>query len=368
MAKIKQLKLVDATEIYPKASFDSVINTSDSDKTLKDTLTEYYGPLSKGEGIDGTQDTIEGRLYLLEEEYSDTTKYRKFVKDIKDFGARSTSEGVQLSINTDIQPVVTGDTHSGEPLTTTIPLVTTTTNGIMSSSDKNKLDSIEGDSTPLSDKGIVVDFYSTYDTTITITDGACPVDTFTKVNYNTQKNVFYVTASRKNYTVWNSNADNSIPSSDIYNTDLGRAKHIFKRTSDNISFYFKYAPTTVSSMNYYTLEELREVTINLPELDYPKVLPYSGVLSLVPTIQSTSTAHVDAIYYIYEPNSTSNYNKTFVASYNGSYYMSWSTEYHNNHEYNTHPRSNMYVESGTNIGVIVDTGEMVNLTNLNNYL
>lgn len=365
MAKIKQLKLVDATEIYPKASFDSVVNISDSNKTLKDTLTEYYGPLSKGEGIDGTQDTIEGRLYLLEEEYSDTTKYRKFVKDIKDFGAKSTLEGVQLSINTDIQPVVTGDTHSGEPLTTTIPLVTTTTNGIMSSSDKNKLDAISDDTTVLSERGLVVPFKSSSDSTITVQEGVCPNTSVTDIYWNTSAKMFVTQYQRKWYKNWQANISANIPPSTIYNTDNSRTKHIY-RDEDAVVYHFVYSTTASSEMYFNTLEILHNVTVTLPELDYPVILPFKGTLVGNPTVLAQSTSVPTAIYYIY--NTLSAYHGKFVAkTSDGSYYANWATKYHHGDEYNSHPAHNVYISSGEVYG-ITDDKEMISISDFDDYI
>ncbi len=347
----------------------SNITTEVAKKLPTTDATTYYGPLKLDTDINGDTANLEGRIYAIEELYSDYLKNLTFMDDICGTGFSQDSNGVKLQIQVNTRGIKgNGVCWSAKDTGTAIlPLATTTTNGVMSSADKLKLDSIEGDETPLSDKGIVAPFYSTIESTITITEGTCPVTTFTKVTYSTQKNVFYVTASRKNYTIWNSNADNSIPSSDIYNTDLGRAKHIFKQTSDNVSFYFSYASTAVDGLHYYTMQELREVKIDLPELDYPKVLPITGILSLVPTVQTTSTASVDGIYYIYDPNSTSTLNKTFVAVKDNLYYISWSTAYHSNHEYNTHPKSNMYAMYGSDIRVIVNTGEMVELTDITNY-
>lgn len=344
--------------------------TTEASKKLPTTdATTYYGPLKLDTDINGDTTNLEGRIYAIEELYSDYLKNLTFMDDICGTNFSQDSNGVKLQIQVNTRGIKGNGVcwAAKDTGTAIIPLATTTSNGVMSSADKTKLDSIEGDATPLSDKGIVATFYNQYESSITITEGTCPSTDFTQVNYNTKRNIFYVTVSRKNYIVWNSKPAANIPSSDVYNTDLGRAKHIFKQTSDGVSYHFSYAETPIDGLYYYTLEELRKVTIDLPELDYPKVLPITGILTIVPTVQLISTPSVDAVYYVYDPTSTDPLNKTFVARKDSLYYMSWSTQYHNNHEYNTHPKSNMYVMSGADVRIIVDTGEMVDITELTNY-
>lgn len=352
---------------------DTLLNTitdSVSKKLSSEDATKYYGPLEYGYDIDGNSNcTLEDRVYAIEEMYSDYLSKLTFMDDLCGTSFSNVDNGVKLQIQVNTRGLKGNGVcwTAKDTGTAIIPLATQTSNGVMSSADKTKLDSIEGDTTPLSEKGIVVPFNGASDSSVTITSGKCPVNTFTAVKYSTQKNVFYVTASRKNYTSWDANSANTIPSSDIYNVDASRAKHIFRDSSQGISYYFVYSATEIDSMHYYTLEELREVTINLPELNYPCVLPFTGILNIIPTIQTTSTASVDGIYYIYVPNSDSIYNKTFVARKDNLYYMSWSTQYHNNHEYNTHPFHNMYAMYGSEMWVVVDTGEMVELSELTNY-
>lgn len=390
MATIKTIKTsaidkASSTEedIWPITSTNAVFNsnnvvldtlltniTTEASKKLPTTdATTYYGPLKLDTDINGETTNLEGRIYAIEELYSDYLKNLTFMDDICGTAFSQDSNGVKLQIQVNTRGIKGNGVcwAAKDTGTAIIPLATTTTNGVMSSADKTKLDSIEGDTTPLSDKSVVVIFYTQRDTSLTITEGKCPDTTFTQVYYNNQKNVFYVTVSRKNYTIWDSNPAANIPSSDIYNTDLGRAKHIFKQTYDGVSYYFGYAETAVDGLHYYNIEELREVTINLPELDYPKVLPITGILSIVPTIQNVSVSSVDAVFYIYDASSASVFNKTFVARKDGLYYSSWSTQYHNNHEYNTHPKSNMYTMQGEDVRVMVDTGEMVELGELTNY-